>query len=162
MGGLMFRDALLRNAPQHEAERVPLPGFCNRYIQTTLAPMSDELQALAEILADWIKPARGIPAVYLFGSRVRGDHRHDSDVDVRLFLDEWSACDVTVQWWLAQNESDFAELKSQLPGPLEIHREDRDDADKHIHEGRKNPVLVLRRVVCVWTPPKAAQSAVNE
>jgi predicted nucleotidyltransferase len=39
---------------------------------------------LAEILAEWINPAPGIPAVYLFGSGVRGDHRPNSDVDVRL------------------------------------------------------------------------------
>jgi predicted nucleotidyltransferase len=52
-----------------------------------------ELVALAEILADWVEPAPSVPAVYLFGSRVRGDHRHDSDVDVRLFLDEWKLLD---------------------------------------------------------------------
>jgi predicted nucleotidyltransferase len=34
--------------------------------------LSAELSDLAEILADWIKPAPGVPAVYLFGSRVRG------------------------------------------------------------------------------------------
>src|SRR5439155_4441739 len=48
--------------------------------------MPRELEALAETLAEWISPAPGIPAVYLFGSRVRGDHRPDSDVDVRLHL----------------------------------------------------------------------------
>jgi predicted nucleotidyltransferase len=45
--------------------------------------------AQAGIPADWIEPAPGAPAVYLFGSRVRGDHRPDSDVDVRRFLNEW-------------------------------------------------------------------------
>jgi predicted nucleotidyltransferase len=50
--------------------------------------MNSELHALAEILAKWIEPVPGIPAIYLFGSRVRGDHRQDSDVDVRLYLNE--------------------------------------------------------------------------
>jgi predicted nucleotidyltransferase len=60
-------------------------GFKSEIVART---MKRELQALAEILAEWINPAPGIPAVYLFGSRVRGDHRPNSDVDVRLYLDE--------------------------------------------------------------------------
>jgi predicted nucleotidyltransferase len=115
-----------------------------------------ELSDLAEILADWIKPAPGVPAVYLFGSRVRGDHRPDSDVDVRLFLNEWKDVSrATMSWWGEQNETDFADLKSRLPGPLAIHREAWDDADIAIRKGKASPVLVFGRVVCVWTPPKA-------
>jgi len=116
--------------------------------------VSDELRALAEILADWIEPAPGIPAIYLFGSRVRGDHRPDSDVDVRVYFNEWNACDETTQWWEDQDASDFAVLKDRLPGRLEIHRDETDDADTDIRSGIANPVLVVRRCVCVWTPPK--------
>jgi Polymerase beta, Nucleotidyltransferase len=106
--------------------------------------LSTELRALAEVLAKWIEPAPTVPAVYLFGSRVRGDHRPDSDVDVRLFLNEWKdPCPATMTWWGEQNDSNFAELKSRLPGSLSIHR-----------EGRKDPVLTVGRVVCVWTPPQ--------
>jgi predicted nucleotidyltransferase len=111
-----------------------------------------ELRALAEVPVDWIAPAPSIPAVYLFGSRVRGDYRPDSDVDVRL---EWKALDdVSVRWWGEQNETDFAALKARLPGRLAIHREPQDDADAAIREGAKNPVLTLGCVVCVWTPPR--------
>jgi hypothetical protein len=42
-------------------------------------------------------PAPGVPAVYLFDSRVRGDHRPNSDVDVRLFLHEWKVNFVALQ-----------------------------------------------------------------
>jgi hypothetical protein len=112
------------------------------------------LRALAEILADWIKPAPGIPAIYLFGSRVRGDHRPDSDVDMRMFLDEWgkNITRVDVEWWCEQNKTDFAVLKSRLPGPLSLHIEQTDAADPAIRSGRRNPVLIVDRVVCVWTP----------
>ena len=55
--------------------------------------MSSELRALAEVLADWIEPVLGVPALYLFGSRVRGDHRPDSDVDIRLFINQWKVID---------------------------------------------------------------------
>jgi predicted nucleotidyltransferase len=116
--------------------------------------MSDELRSLAEILDNWIAPAPGIPAIYLFGSRVRGDHRPDSDVDVRLYLTEWRSCEKTREWWQKQNESDFTELKALLPGPLALHRESHDDADEGIRAGMENPVLVVGRVICVRTPPR--------
>jgi len=113
------------------------------------------LLALAEVLADWIKPAPGVPAVYLFGSRVRGDHQPDSDVDVRLFLNEWrNLTTIDLEWWGEQNETDFAVLKSLLPGPLSLHREQTDDADPAIRSRRLNPVLIIDRVVCVWTPAR--------
>jgi hypothetical protein len=116
--------------------------------------MNPDLAALANILADWLAPAPNVPAVYLFGSRVRGDHRADSDVDVRVLTNEWSGLDRRdMDWWGQQNETDFAELKRRLPGPLSLHREQHDDADPAIREGRKAPLLVVRRVVCVWTPP---------
>src|SRR5262249_16933676 len=41
-----------------------------------------ELEALAEILAEWADPPPGILNVILFGSRVRGDHKPDSDVQL--------------------------------------------------------------------------------
>lgn len=114
-----------------------------------------ELIALAKTFDDWIAPAPGIPAVYLFGSCVRGDHRPDSDVDVRLFFDQWRAVDeTTTRWWLEQNESDFAALKALLPGPLSIHREQSDQVDASIRQGMAIPVLVVGRVLCVWTPPR--------
>jgi predicted nucleotidyltransferase len=113
-----------------------------------------DLQALASTFADWIEPVPDVPAVYLFGSRVRGDHRYDSDVDVRLYVERWDVCSSTLRWWQVQNETDFAELKSRLPGPLSLHREKQDDADAHILAGTKDPILIVGRVVCVWTPPK--------
>jgi predicted nucleotidyltransferase len=112
-----------------------------------------ELRALAEILAEWIEAAPGIQAIYLFGSRVRGDHRPDSDVDVRLYLREWNPCEATMQWWADQNASDFQAVKALLPGPLAIHRETDDAADAEIRKGMVAPVLVVDRVVCVWTRP---------
>jgi predicted nucleotidyltransferase len=112
-----------------------------------------ELVALAGILVDWIEPAPGVPAVYVFGSRVRGDHRPDSDADIRLFLNEWKALDPsTMQWWSEQNETDFAAVKARLPGPQAIHREQTDHADPAIRIGKASPVLVVGRIICVWTP----------
>ena len=42
--------------------------------------VNDEVKQLARTLADWA--ADKSVTVFLFGSRVRDDHRPDSDVDV--------------------------------------------------------------------------------
>ncbi|WP_168212938.1 MULTISPECIES: nucleotidyltransferase domain-containing protein [unclassified Bradyrhizobium] len=106
-------------------------------------------------MADWIEPAPNLSSIYLFGSRVRGDHRPDSDVDVRLRINEWKNLQgADMDWWARENETDFVALKQRLPGPLALHRETWDAADAAILEGKRSPVLVVRRVVCVWTPPK--------
>jgi predicted nucleotidyltransferase len=105
--------------------------------------MNSELAALAEVIATWLDGAPGVPVVYLFGSRVRGDHGPNSD---------WRLDAETMRWWMHQNDTDFTELKAQLPGPLAIHRETWDAADAAIKAGSAAPVLTVRKVVCVWTP----------
>ena len=118
------------------------------------ARAATDLQALTSTVAKWVDEVPGVPAVYLFGSRVRGDHRPDSDVDIRVYLRDWVTDNATAIWWLQQNQDDFSELKAQLPGPLSIHREARDAADEAIKARMDNPVLKVRKAVCVWTPPK--------
>ena len=116
----------------------------------------DDFRILAETLAEWADAAPDVPAIYLFGSRVRGDHRADSDVDVRIHLGSWKydRAGVTAKWWLLQILTNFGGLKVRLPGPLHLHREREDDADPAIRVGEARPVLVVRKTICVWTPPK--------
>jgi hypothetical protein len=85
----------------------------------------------------------------------RPNGRTDGDVEVRPFLDEWkSVCDATMRWLGEQNETDFADVKSRLPGRLAIHIKQSDEADAAIRRGTVSPVLVVGRVVYVWTHPK--------
>ena len=78
--------------------------------------VNDEVKQLARTLADWA--ADKSVTVFLFGSRVRGDHRPDSDVDV--FVQFGAMTEGTAVWWTEQNSEDFAGLKARLPGPLRI------------------------------------------
>ncbi len=77
--------------------------------------------------------------------------RPDSDVDVRIFMEEWQPDAAATEWWTEQNQTDFAEIKAKLPGPLAIHRDSPDAADPKIRAGAKNPVLTVGKVICVWT-----------
>ena len=52
-----------------------------------LLPVPDELQAPVAALQRWALGHPEISAVFLFGSRVRGMHRPDSDLDVAVAFD---------------------------------------------------------------------------
>lgn len=118
---------------------------------------TDELLRLASVLADWAADARGY-IVYLFGSRVRGDHRSESDVDVHLAL--VGPIDEDTVFWKVQNEEeDYASIKSTLPGPLKILAPD-DPLCRKIEIGAL--VHVDRNVRCVWLPPKPTSSPNSE
>jgi hypothetical protein len=55
-------------------------SWIGKHIGSKEQNVSPDLVSLARVIADWVEPVLGVPAVYLFGSRVRGDHRPDSAV----------------------------------------------------------------------------------
>jgi hypothetical protein len=87
--------------------------------------------------------------LYLFGSRVRGDHRPNSDVDVSV---QWLALgDADMAWWQTNNENLFVAIDARLPGKLQILEEN----DPVTLKVRAAPVVHQdRNVFCVLTPPK--------
>jgi predicted nucleotidyltransferase len=85
--------------------------------------VNPELRDLAKAFADW---AASMPAgtFYIYGSRVRGDHRPDSDVDVYVL---WSNSIERgdIEAWAKANHEDFAALRQSLPGrPKFLERND--------------------------------------
>lgn len=106
------------------------------------------LETLARILAEWATPATGT-RLYLYGSRVRGDHRPTSDVDI--CIDWGSVADADVKWWAENNEEDFISINSRLPGHLEII-EINDPLCATIMRAPR--VHQDRNVYCVLMPPK--------
>ena len=107
--------------------------------------VNDKLQHLARTLADWA--ADKSVTIFLFGSRVRGDHRPDSDVDI--FVQFGDMTEATAVWWTEQNSEDFASLKGRLPGALKIL-----DANAPLVLSVKKAEVVYRdrNVVCVSLP----------
>jgi predicted nucleotidyltransferase len=131
--------------------------------------MNNELEELAEIRAQWVDPVPGIRAIYLFGSRARGDHKPDSDVDVRVYPEEsdYDQGQETVKWWEQQEDTKFADLQQRLPGRLHLGRDKLDwgnIVDQKIMEARQAGRIVLtsRKVICLRTPPKASPFASND
>lgn len=110
--------------------------------------MTNDFKDIAKILADWSHPHTDI-VIYLFGSRVRGDHQSGSDVDVLLDVENLSDSSTT---WLTEMEAeDYASLKIQLPGRLEL-LERRSQVAPKVRQASKNSVHRDRNVICVWLP----------
>lgn len=94
--------------------------------------------------------------VYVYGSRVRGDHGSDSDVDIYVDFGRAHEDHDTVVWWTDQ-QTTFAELASLLPYSLGKNgHETLDFRDKETVRmvTTARPVYTERNVVCVWTQPK--------
>lgn len=111
--------------------------------------MYNGLVDLARILADWVEEAPGFE-IYLFGSRVRGDHRPNSDVDVVIPIPR-KPSEMDFMWWSDVNEDNFKSINAVLPGPLKILENDDPVADM-VRNAKK--VYRDRQVICVWMEPK--------
>src|ERR1700722_15227243 len=111
--------------------------------------VTGELEELGRVIADWGAPVQSV-TIYVYGSRVRRDHRSDSDVDIYVGMPSMPEREF-VEWWTVQNGNDFADLRARLPGRLEIL----DPRDPLGRELEKCEVAYRdRNVVYVWRKPK--------
>jgi predicted nucleotidyltransferase len=118
-----------------------------------MCEVTPQLVELARILADWAAPATGT-IIYLYGSRVRGDYRPDSDVDISMeFL---NPTEEDIYWWSENNDESFKAINGRLGNRLEILEHD----DPLGHQIRTARIIHEdRNVRCVWLPPKTFSSA---
>ena len=112
--------------------------------------VSPELDALLSTLVEWAAPATSAN-IFLFGSRVRGDQRSDSDVDISI---KWVPPfdDQTTDWWTAQNADLFKSVDAKLPGPL--HMPEPNETEFHTKIQSSEIVHQRGNIFCVWTEGK--------
>ena len=109
------------------------------------------LVRLTSVVADWASEAR-LAEVYLYGSRVRGDHDADSDVDLCF---AFPARDVAVMaWWELNCLTRFALLELKLGKRVHALYPD-DPIGETVRQAAFDPERVAHRdrnVTCVWLP----------
>jgi predicted nucleotidyltransferase len=112
--------------------------------------MPPELDDLLSILADWAAPATSAK-IFLFGSRVRGDHRPNSDVDISV---KWTSPpdDQTTDWWTANNAEEFESIDAKLPGRL--HVPEPNETEFHAKVQSSEIVHTRGNIYCVWLKGK--------
>jgi predicted nucleotidyltransferase len=108
-----------------------------------------DLKELARTLADWVSPAPNF-IIYLFGSRVRGDQKPTSDVDVVIQHGK-TLTEADMQWWTDINNDLFKTIDAALPGKLHI-LENNDPVTQLVLSAAACPYYRDRQVVCVQLP----------
>jgi predicted nucleotidyltransferase len=91
--------------------------------------MNQALDFWSSKLALWAKDKREISELWLFGSRVRGDHRQDSDLDIAVIMageDEGDRLGNRI----ALAEKWEEELKTLVPVTIDLDLEDADISEK--------------------------------
>jgi predicted nucleotidyltransferase len=71
-----------------------------------------DIEDMAAAVAKWASTQPLVRKAYLFGSRVRGTHRPDSDLDVAIELSTLSGDDSPLTTWICEAQ----ELKSSIVG----------------------------------------------
>lgn len=83
-----------------------------------------DLEAIEAVLLDWARQDPILARIHLFGSRVRDDHRPDSDIDIAVELDLSSARGVDFSGGFAtfsrHSHRWEAELAERLPIPVDL------------------------------------------
>jgi predicted nucleotidyltransferase len=111
------------------------------------------LDSLVRILAKWAEPLP-LKAVYVFGSRARGDATPMSDLDVAIKFDDLNITAEKMAAWSRENEAEFADLKKALGVRLSLHVEGFDAAWPAIEAAARDPILIFGRVSVVPTPKR--------
>ena len=77
-------------------------------------------------IAAWAGQKPLIKRVFIFGSRVRGDHRFDSDLDVAIELDpaEYQSSDESggLATWMIETEEWKGEIQALIPYEIHLHQ----------------------------------------
>ena len=77
------------------------------------------LSDLAPLVVSWARLQRIVDRIYFFGSRVRGEHRNDSDLDVAvqlIFPDPSTA----LAHWSFESDTWISQLTPLLPWKLDL------------------------------------------
>ena len=111
--------------------------------------VNSELLRLASVIADWASEARRAE-VYLYGSRVRGDHEPDSDVDLCFAFPVRDPA--IMAWWELNQLTRFALLELKLGERLHALPL-QDPMAEQVRRAAFDPARIAHRdrnVTCVW------------
>lgn len=80
-----------------------------------------KISGLIEVVQEWALARPLVQRVYLFGSRVRGDVRAASDLDIAVELDPQQLCDEPTAAWVSSFAAWRSELEARIPLSVDLH-----------------------------------------
>jgi predicted nucleotidyltransferase len=115
-----------------------------------------ELESDARAIREWAAATPVVRRAWLFGSRVRGSHRPDSDLDVAIEHDRLSGDASTLATWIGEAGSWRAELAPQLQHRLDLWSYDPVRTPKIDNALRAGAILIYERAEA---PPNKGNEA---
>jgi uncharacterized protein len=92
-----------------------------------------ELRAVAVRLSEWASRVPSISRVWIFGSRIKGTHRHDSDLDVAIEIDRNPAENLVTSWFFNSKEWE-PQIEALIPWELDLQWYDLGGETPHVVE----------------------------
>ncbi len=119
--------------------------------------LSMDLKDIARIVSTWAKGKPLINRVYLFGSRVRGDHDPQSDIDIAVELDpnEFQGSDETggLATWMFETNGWKGELQKLLPVRVQLERYQQEQTHTVRRGLAESSVLIYEKGPLIsWVP----------
>lgn len=93
------------------------------------------IDAVIPIVRTWAASQPRVSAVYLFGSRVTGNHRADSDLDVAVTLLNRKEMPGDFRDWAELASQLRGSLAPLLPFPLDLTHYENTDETPVVHQG---------------------------
>lgn len=93
------------------------------------------IEQLGEIVAKWAASQPRVIRAYLYGSRVRGSHREDSDLDVAIEIEPLPGDSSAFATWISEASDLRQSLAPLLPVPVDLEWYGSDHETPTIHHG---------------------------
>ena len=90
--------------------------------------MDTQLFEATQRLREWCHAKPFVRRLWLFGSRLRGTHRDDSDLDVALEIDPLPKDEDVLTSWISESSAWETELRAIVPYQVDLQLYDLDDA----------------------------------
>lgn len=108
-----------------------------------------ELRKIARVVSTWAHRKPLVKRVFLFGSRVRGDHAPESDIDIAVELDseEFTGTDESggLATWIFEVQVWRKELRQLIPLEVQLERYHPDETPTIVKALAKSSQLVYEK-----------------
>jgi predicted nucleotidyltransferase len=94
--------------------------------------MNDIENNVADSIAVWAAENPEVRRVWVFGSRAKGTHRPDSDIDIAVELEPVGDSEETLVRWIAHSTQWEAQLQSRIAAKIDLEWFDPDGSTRRV------------------------------
>ncbi len=110
--------------------------------------LPNDLHAVAQQLSSWASSVPCVRRLWIYGSRIRGDNRPNSDLDVALEIDPNGNDETAEVSFISTASAWRAQLKPHIPFKLHLQWYDSEGSYVEVQRGvEASGVLVYERAV---------------